>query len=313
MTKQWLYVIDEAIKRIENDELELGLQALKKVQKHGKDLPEVMLYLAEVWYRFGHLDEAESLIRDILQKHRELETSLKQEYQMLLAEIALDGNDFDTAQSILYDLKEAGEESIRLDLLLTDLYSMQGLDEVAIKYLEMARQKDPGNKEILTALGNMYFQIGKDEEAMQILEDAGEQSVDLLLSKARVLAQNGDFEQAYHLYRQASAHEQSAEVLYGCAMMAFHTGHIEEAAGYVGNLLALDEEYVAAYPLAADIYLSMGKTEKSIDALEQYVELSGFDLDQIRRLVALLTQAGRYEDAKTYQKLLDQWSTEETE
>ncbi|USG63494.1 tetratricopeptide repeat protein [Brevibacillus ruminantium] len=311
MTKQWLYVIDEAIKRIENDELELGLQALKKVQEHGRELPEVMLYLAEVWYRFGHLNEAEQLLQDILRRNSDLEPSLRQECQLLLAEIALDGNDFDTAQTILYELVETGEENLRLDLLLTDLYAMQGLDEVAIKYLEQARKKDPKNKEILTALGNMYFQIGKDDEAMQALDEAGEQSVDLILSKARVLAQNGEFEQAYHLFQHALEQQQSAEIFYGCAMMAFHTGKLEEAQSFVGSLLALDEEYVAGYPLSADIYLSQGKTEKAIEALEQYVELSGFDLDQIRRLVALLTQAGRYDDVKTYQKLLDDWNTEE--
>ncbi|MCM3469468.1 tetratricopeptide repeat protein [Brevibacillus borstelensis] len=311
MTKQWLYVIDEAIKRIENDEVELGLQALQKVQEHGKDLPEVMLYLAEVWYRLGHLDEAAELLAEVMKANPELDPPLRRECQLLLAEIGLDGNDFEAAQHILYELKESGYENLRLDLLLTDLYAMQGLDEVAIKYLEQARQKEPDNKEILTALGNMYFQIGKDDEAMKALEQAGEQSVELLLSKSRVLAQNGDFEQAYHLYQHALEQEQSAEILYGCALMAFHTGNVEEAADYVGRLLALDEEYVAGYPLAADIFLSMGKTEKSIEALEQYVELSGFDLDQIRRLVALLTQSGRYEDAKEYQKLLDAWNVDE--
>jgi len=307
MPKKWLYVIDEAVKRIENDEVELGLTALQKVQEHGKDLPEVMMYLAEVWYRLGHLEEASSLLADVMEKNLQMEPSLRRECQMLLAEIALDSSDFETAQHLLYELKESGYESIRLDLLLADLYSLQDLDEVAVKYLEQARQKEPDNQDLLAALGNLYFRIGEDGKALQVLEQAGEESLSLLMIKGRALAQSGQFDQAYQVFRQALLLDHSPEVIYGSAMMAFHLGRLEEASELLNNLQALDEEYVAAYPLAADIHLSLGRTEKAIDSLKQYVALSGFDLDQIRRLIALLTQAGRYNEAKEYQQLHDLW------
>ncbi|GED66690.1 hypothetical protein BRE01_03920 [Brevibacillus reuszeri] len=313
MPKKWLYVIDEAIKRIENDEVELGLTALQKVQEHGKDLPEVMMYLAEVWYRLGHLDDAVSLLTDVMEKNPQMEPSLRRECQLLLAEIALDSSDFETAQHILYECKESGFESIQLDLLLADLYALQDLDEVAVKYLEQARQKEPDNQDIMAALGNLYFRIGEDDKAMEMLEMAGAESLDLLLTKGRSLAQNGQFEQAYQVFRQALVLDQSPEVLFGSAMMAFHVGRLDEAVELVKNLQAIDEEYVAAYPLSADIYLSMGKTKEAIDSLKQYVSLSGFDLDQIRRLIALLTQSGRYDEAKEYQQLHDQWNEESEE
>lgn len=313
MPKKWLYVIDEAVKRIENDELELGLTALQKVQEHGKDLPEVMMYLSEVWYRLGHLEEAGKLLSDVMEKNPGMEPSLRRECQMLLAEIALDSSDFETAQHLLYECKESGYESIQLDLLLADLYSLQDLDEVAVKYLEQARQKEPDNQDILAALGNLYFRIGEDEKAMKVLEQAGEESLSLLMIKGRSLAQSGQFEQAYQVFRQALVLDHSPEVLYGCGMMAFHLGRLDEASELVNNLQALDEEYVAAYPLAADIHLSLGHSEKAIDSLKQYVALSGFDLDQIRRLIALLTQAGRYEEAKEYQQLHDQWDEQSEE
>jgi tetratricopeptide (TPR) repeat protein len=311
MPKKWLYVIDEAVKRIESDEVELGLQALQKVQEHGKELPEVMLYLAETWYRLGHLEQASRLLSEVLETHLDMEPSLLRDCRLLMAEIALDLQDFDTAQHLLYELKETGCDDIQLDLLLADLYALQELDEVALKYLEQARQKEPDNQEIAAALGELYFRVGRTAEALALLEQAGEQSVGYLTYKARSLAQNGDFEQAYQVYRQALQLDRSPEVLYGSALMAFHVGRVEEAAQLVEALQAVDEEYVASYPLAADIYLSMGKTEKAIGALKQYVDLSGFELDQIRRLIALLTQAGRYEEAKEYQKLYDQWNEEE--
>lgn len=313
MPKKWLYVIDEAIKRIENDEVELGLTALQKVQEHGKDIPDVMMYLAEVWYQLGHLEEASSLLSDILQKNLDMEPAKRRECQMLLAEIALDSGDFETAQHLLYECKESGVESIQLDLLLADLYALQDLDEVAVKYLEQARQKEPENQDILAALGNLHFRIGNDEEAMKLLEQAGEESLELLLTKGRSMAQNGQFEQAYQVFRQALVLDRSAEVLYGSSLMAFHLGRLEEALELVNSLHALDEEYVAAYPLAADIYLSLGKSEKAIESLQKYVDLSGFDLDHIKRLIALLTQAGRYDEAKEYQHLLKQWDEETNE
>ncbi|MFY0543079.1 tetratricopeptide repeat protein [Brevibacillus sp. H7] len=310
MPKKWLYVIDEAVKRIENNDVELGLKALQKVQEHGKELPEVMLYLAEVWYHLGHLEEASQLLSEVMNGPG-MEPSLRRDCQLLMAEIALDLNDFETAQHLLYELKESGYEDVQMFLLLADLYALQELDEVAVKYLELARQKEPDNQDILAALGNMYFRVGRDAEAMQLMEQAGDQSLDVLLAKGRALAQNGEFEQAYHVFRQALERDRTPEILYGAAMMAFYVGRLEEAAALVETLQAVDEEYVASYPLASDIYLSLGKTEKAIEALKQYVDLSGFDLDQIRRLIALLTQAGRYDEAKTYQTLHDEWNVEE--
>jgi len=308
MPKEWLYVIDEALKRIEHDEVELGIKALEKVQEHGKDFPDVMMYLAEVWYQLGHLDKAVQLLTNLLRDHPEMDASMRRECQMSLAEIALDTGEFETAEQLLYECKDAGVDNLRLDLLLADLYSLQDLDEVAVKYLEQARQKDPENKEILAALGNLYFRLGHDGDALRLLEQAGEHSLDLLMTKGRSLAQNGQFEKAYQVFHQALKLERSTEALFACGMMAYHLGKLEEALEHVNQLQALDEEYVAAYPLAADICLALGKSEKAIEALKNYVDLSGFDLNQIKRLITLLTQAGRYDEAKKYQELYDQWN-----
>ncbi|WP_328591384.1 tetratricopeptide repeat protein [Brevibacillus migulae] len=311
MTKQWLFVIDQAVEKIENDEIELGLQALKKVQEHGKDLPEVMLYLADVWFRLGHLQDASELLHDLLAAPEKIKHSLVQECQLLLAEIAITENDLELAQTLLYQLKEEGYEEMELYLLLADLYALQDLDEVAVKYLQMAYEKAPENEQLAAALAEMYIRTGKQSEALELLEEVSEPSVDALLFKGRMLAQNGEIEQAYAAFLEAATKEQSAEILYGCGLMAFHLGALEEAKTYIENMLVLDDEYLAGYPLLSDIYLSLGKTEKAIEALQQYVDLSGYDLEQIRRLIALLQQSGRYEEAKSYQKLHDQWNLEE--
>lgn len=311
MAKKWLYVIDQAVEKIESDEIELGLEALKKVQEYGKDLPEVMLYLADVWYRLGHLHEASELLANLLASPEKMDRPLFQECQLLMAEIALTENDLEQAQTLLYQLKDEGYQEMELYLLLADLYALQDLDEVAVKYLELAHESVPDNEQLAAALAEMYIRIGRQHEALELLEHVSDPNVDGLLFKARMLAQNGEIEQAYAAFVEASAKEQSAEILYGCGLMAFHLGALEEAKLYIENMMVLDDEYMAGYPLLSDIYLSLGKTEKAIETLKQYVDLSGFDPEQIRRLIALLQQAGRYEEAKKYQKINDQWDREE--
>jgi len=311
LTKQWLYVIDEAVKRIENDEIELGLQALQKVREHGKQLPDVMLYLADVWVQLGHLHEAAVLLQEILAEHPVMERTLRFDCQLLLAEICLAEDDFEQAQSLLYSLKEEGCEDMQLYLLLADLYAAQELDEVAVKYLEEAYKREPHHDELISSLAEMYFRLGQHQQGMDMLAKMKEPSAEALLYKGRVLAQNGELEAAYATYHQLLQRERSSEALYGCALMAFHLGRLEEAGNLCETLLALDEEYMAAYPLLADIHLSLGKPEKAIQALIEYVELSGYDLDQIRRLIALLQQSGRYEEAKKYQELHDRWKEDE--
>ncbi|MGO0061028.1 tetratricopeptide repeat protein [Brevibacillus fluminis] len=312
MPKKWLQVIDEAVKKIESDEIELGIQVLQKVQEHGKEIPEVMLYLADVWYQLGHLQEASDLIADMLEQPK-LNAEMRAEFSLMQAEIALDEGNFELAEDMLFPLREAGYDGVELYLLLADLYAMQDLDEVAAKHLETALSKDPDNQEIKAALSEMYIRAGQFSLAGQYLQQLDEPNAASLLFHGRTLAQMGQFEQAYEAYVQAVAFDPTAEALYGAGLMSFHIGRLEEARQHVEQLLALDEEYVTAYPLLSDIYLSAGKTEAAIEALKQYVELSGFDLDHVKRLIALLTQAGRYEEAKQYQQLFDSWNAAEEE
>lgn len=313
MPKKWLQVIDEAVKKIENNEIDLGIQVLQKVQEHGKDIPEVMLYLADVWYQLGHLQEAGDLVSYILEHQPQLNDELRAEFSLMQAEIALDEGNFELAEDMLFPLQEAGYEGIELYLLLADLYAMQDLDEVAAKHLETALSKDPENQEIKSALSEMYIRAGQFGLAGQLMQQLDEPSSASLLFQGRTLAQCGQFEQAYQAFVQALAFDRSAEALYGSGLMAFHIGRLDEARHHVEQLLALDEEYVTAYPLLSDIYLSDGKTEAAIETLKKYVDLSGFDLDHVKRLIALLTQAGRYDEAKQYQQLFDSWNEAEEE
>lgn len=311
MPKKWIQVIHEAINKIENNEVDLGIQVLQKVQEHGKELPEVMLYLAEIWYQLGHYDKASQLLQEVLSSPSQIEPELRQDGELMLAEIFLEDGDYEQAQSVLYKLKEEGCEELQLYLLLADLYSMQDLEEVAIKYLELAREKDPDNEDIRAALGEMYARLGNVEKTVELLGEGNEHTLSTLLLRGRMMAQQGSFEEAYQAYKQAFAIDQSPEILFGFGLMAFHTGKLEEAQKLLEMLIVMDEEYITVYPALSDVYLSMGESAKAITALQKYVELSGFDLDQIRRLVALLTQAGRYEEAKEYQILLDQWDIDE--
>ncbi|MBO8162984.1 MAG: tetratricopeptide repeat protein [Brevibacillus sp.] len=310
MHQKWLQVIDQGVAKIKENEVELGITVLKKVQEHGKAIPEVMLYLADVWYQLGHLEEARETAQLVVAAASQ-KSELHREGELLLAEIALDEDRYDEAQAILYRLKEEGCDETRLYLLLGDLYALQGLDEVAMKYVEQARQLEPDNEQLLAALSELYMRLGRNSEAIACMQKADHSDLGSLVMRARTLAQSGDFEAAYQLYRRALEIDKLPEVLFGCGMMAFHLGRLEEAKEYLQMLLALDEEYVTAYPLLADVWLASGRTDKAIDALIQYVKLSGFDTSQIARLIALLRQSGRYEEAKEYQALYDQWERSE--
>lgn len=313
MTQAWLSVIDQAVRKIEENEIEVGLSALRKIQEHGRGMPDVMLYLAEVWHQLGHLQEAAELLEEVIRNHPELDVSLKRDAELLLAEIALDEGNLEQAQTILYRLKDNGCDETRLYVLLADLYALQELEEVAVKYLELALKREPANQQIQAALSELYFRVGKVAEALRLVEQLDEPDVSTLLTRARFLAQSGDFEAAYQVYLQVYRHDRSPEVLFGCGLTAHQLGRDEEARQFIEALLALEEEYVTGYPLLADICLSLGDRKRAIRALQTYVDLSGFELEPIARLIALLKQEGRTEEAVKYEALYRQWSTEEDE
>lgn len=311
MTKQWLHIIDEAVKYIQNNDIELGLAALEKVQTHGKNLPEVMLYLAEVWYELGHLERAKQILFPILQNPSADDQELLEECELLLAEIALEEERYDIAEPLLYGMMERGCPNPRLPLLLADLYIMQGLHEVAVKYLEKAHELQPDEDEIKEALRDLYASTGRMEDALRISGSLKVKNVGALMWEANLRAHRGEFEAAYQLYTEVVQKERHPDAFYAAGMLAFQMGRPEEAVHFLEALLAMEEEYVTAYPVLADSYLSIGKTEEAIRALKTYVNLSGFELHVIKRLIDLLHQSGRYDEAKEYEELYRNWNVDD--
>jgi len=84
--EKWLRVIDEGVAKIKENQVEMGLTVLRKVQEHGKAIPEVMLYLADVWYQLGHLDEAKKAAGLVLDAASE-QAEVRLDAELLLAEI----------------------------------------------------------------------------------------------------------------------------------------------------------------------------------------------------------------------------------
>jgi len=156
-------IILQAIKLVENDQIEEGLKLLKDYV--GKANDDEKYTIAELYLQWGFLEEASLILKDLLQKYPD-ETDLK----LSLVDIYIETNDDESAISLLADVTEDDPEYVQALLQLADLYQSQGLFEVAEQKLLTAKNKLPTEIIIDFALGELYFSIGEYLKAITYYE-----------------------------------------------------------------------------------------------------------------------------------------------
>ncbi|MBO8170724.1 MAG: tetratricopeptide repeat protein [Bacillaceae bacterium] len=296
MEKKLKDQIHKATESIQIGQIEKGLQLLRDVRERAGKFPEVLLLLASVYSELGHIDEAEDVLDAVSPESKETEF----EKRLLQAEIKMDQEKSDEALDILFDLKEQEPENLQVLVLLADCFALQGLTEVACKYLEQALEIDPDQPEIRSVLGEFYRQLGEDDRAVEhwdLILDEDEQE-DVLFKKAQLLAQSGNFEQALMLFRKIIKKTESADALFSHGFTAFQTGEWDEAIRSLKKLVAIDPDYVTAYPVLGECYVMNGEKGKAIECYRKAFDRDETDEKNVIRLGELLFEERTWQEAE---------------
>ncbi|SDH07268.1 Tetratricopeptide repeat-containing protein [Alteribacillus persepolensis] len=276
--------LEESLELIQNGDVEKGLQRLEEVEQNASH--QEKYDLIQIYEELGRLDKAKPLLDELISYYPD-----EGELLTTAAEMAVDLDEEDEAIEWLLEVKEGDEAYVRAQMLLADLYQLQGLDEAAENRLKAALQKEPNEPVLLAGLGDYYLDRGDFAKSIPYLKQAQAQGFEfpeggLNLRLAEAYSATGEFETALTYYRKGLKDKTDPHSLFGYGFTALQIEDYQLAATQLEKLKQTDPDYVTLYPYLIRAYEGLEKYEEALKAAED-----GLSVDEQND--TLFTEAGK--------------------
>lgn len=290
--------LDQIVQLVEQGEVERALSLAEQIKQNGSDEERYML--ADQFFSWGWLEEAESLVRTLLARYPD-----ERELQLFLAEIYTEMDKEEEALELLMDIEEDDPYYVRACLLMADLYQMQGLDEVSEQKLLKAYEKMPNEPLVQFALAELYFTSGQYQKSLLYYEQVMKQTKTIA---GTVLAQRmaeaysllGEFEQALSYYEQALSERFDAHTLFQYGFTAYQAEAYKTAIAKLSELKALDREYVPLYLFLAKSYEQEGDIQQSYEIAKEGLTIDEWNKQLLVYAGKIALKLGKREEALKY-------------
>jgi tetratricopeptide (TPR) repeat protein len=269
--------VEKTISLIEKGQHQEALNLYQEILNRGSD--EEKFTLAEELFQFGFLDEVKLLLENLLESYPD-----EGELLVMLAEVHLELGDEEKAILLLEKISEEDPSYPQSLLLLADLYQMDGLYEVSEQKLLRAKQILPDEVVIDFALGELYAEEGKFNEAIKAYETVLKSEteiagVNIHRRIAEMLSSSGAFEEALSYYEKALDEKLEIDTLFGFAFTALQAGYNKTAIEKFLELKELDPEYHSLYLYLAKAYEREEELENSLKAVKEGTKYDEFNKD----------------------------------
>jgi tetratricopeptide (TPR) repeat protein len=290
--------INKIINMLENGQHNEALTEYNVVLTSGK--PDEKFLLGEEMYQYGFLEEAKSLIENLLETFPE-----EGELLVLLGEILVEAGEDEEAILVLEKISEHDANFGQSLLLLADLYQVQGLYEVCERKLLKAKEILPDEVIIDFALGELYSEQGEVTKAMDAYEKVLKEvndiaGVNIDQRIADLLSVSGRFEEALVHYEKAINEKLEINTLFGYAFTALQAGYYQTAIGKFNELKELDPEYHSLYLHLALAYEREGELENSLLTIQEGIKQDDFNKELFFSGGKIATKLGKVEEGEKY-------------
>ncbi|MDQ0218980.1 tetratricopeptide repeat protein [Peribacillus cavernae] len=270
-------IVEKTLQLLKKGEFEeAGIQIARiKASESAED----MLLLADEMLQLGFIEEAKDLYEQLLRLFPE-----EGELMLSLAEILIDGDQEDEALVLLARISPEDEIYPSALLLEADLYQMQGMDEVSEQKLLKASKLLPEERLIDFALGELYYQQGRDQDAlasyMKVLATETEiGGANLNQRVAEALGGLGRFEEALPYFEKALDARLEINTLFEYGLTAYQAGLYETAVEKFTELKGLDPEYNSLYLYLARAYEHLEDIDRSLGTVQEGIRVDEFNKD----------------------------------
>lgn len=231
-------------------------------------------YLAKIKWEKGEVNEATRILEDILQVEPEHMSA-----KVLLAEVTFATKDYEKAGAIAQevltraDAQAYSDELFEAHLLLAKVAEAVGRSEERVAELRAALGLKPTHEETAIALGRIYHQAEKFEEALEVLTpcwQGGCESLEFLtLYEEALLAAAQEVKAQEVIAKGKEKHPGSADfaIIYGRYLMG--VGHTRAAIEAFDEATKTAPSVTEGYLLLADALYKEGKIGQAIRRLEE--------------------------------------------
>ncbi len=191
--------------------------------------------------------------------------------------------------------------SVAIARRLSELAGRQGDAARSLEFAERALAGEPNDARSLWLKGAAQFNLGRPGDALATLEAAtraDSDRIEYLQTLARVAEHLERLDVVLGAYRRAvTVDENDAESWFQLAAAQARLGRFHEADSSLAISVRLDPMRPGAFFLRGWIDESLGRTDQAIELYRQHLRIHGADQVTRRRLIRLLVQAGRHEEA----------------
>ncbi|TGA98125.1 hypothetical protein E4665_09235 [Sporolactobacillus shoreae] len=254
---------------LESGQTDDGLKILEDLMNHADD--DLLFGAASVYQQYGFIDEAEHVYEALLRRYPNDSGLLLQ-----ISDLLIDKNEENRAIDYLLKIHVLDENYLSAQVMLADLYQLEGLNEVAENKLIGALKIAPGEPILMLALGELYLATGQALKAVDLLSEIQDDSTlkdqNITLKLAEALSLCGEFEQAMKVYRRGLKKEKTLDGLFGYAVTATRIEHFKTAIRALEELRNLDPGYSTLYPVLAHAYEHEGDLDQALRITEAGLE-----------------------------------------
>ncbi|GAJ98757.1 LOW QUALITY PROTEIN: hypothetical protein JCM19055_1708 [Geomicrobium sp. JCM 19055] len=252
----------EAVQLIEEGDVEKGLTILSTLENHEDD--DTQFQVAAIYQELGHAQKSMAMIDELLVKFPNEGSLLT-----LKAEAAIDLDEEETAITSLENIDQRDHAYVEAQMLLADLYQLQGLEEVAEQKLFKAMEVAPKEPVLLAGIGSYYVEQGSYQKAIPYLKQAiehgfssEEANMNLLLAES--YSNTGEWETSLNYYEDAVDERAEPRALFGYGFTALQAGMTETAIEQLEALRARPCLYESLVPLI-EAYEQEGNADKALE------------------------------------------------
>ena len=217
-----------------NSQYQLSVDAYNRGLKRKPTSVRGLAGLAQTYARMGRDNEAEQLLRKVIDANPKDANSLQLAGELLLA------TDPKAALSLL-QRADAAQPSAHGDLLVAHAYQRLGQPDEATRYINQAKSRGLHDPDVLRAVAEQYRSQGKYDEAIASLQAISNKNADVQAEMAYTYGLAGNPQESAAIYaRVARAAKGNIGFQLSAAQAAISAGKPEDAASFLDTARAID-------------------------------------------------------------------------
>lgn len=218
--------------------------------------------LAQDYSLMGRTADAEKLLAQVVAA-----APSRRDDTLLLGELHMRDRDYQGAIDWL-TRAERMKPDARAEVLLAMSYEQNHQMDVANRYLEMARHRDPNNPDVQRSLAGYFREVGKYSDAITALKNIRNPRPDVLAELAYTYQLNGQADQSAKIYAQAAnALPKDIGVQLAAAQAQVAIGSIDGANNFLKRAEGIDAGNYRLHAIRGQIARTQ---ERNQDAVEEY-------------------------------------------